>query len=289
MTTGWKLEGTDLRTLAYEIVDTSAWDSFPGKKAGNVPIAYSDTEHTDPRKWFAVRTLPLKVEFFRTNAAGNLPAGGAFEAIQTNIDTFLGLLYKRNGLLDLRKTVPTVGGGTHERQAMVEVVDFIPLEESLKMLREAIVQFRMPEVLWRQLETSGTHAPQKSAGLTGVTTTSANFNVVTGGNAPVRGGLEGAFEVVFDATSAITNPRIENALTGEFVQYAGTVAAGEQLVLDIGKKTAVVDGTTDVGGGVAKQHAWWLDLDPGATTQLTASVSVASDFDVTVKWYDRWF
>jgi len=289
MSTPWTLEGTDLRTLAFNIGSTSGWDAFPSKRSGDLEIAFMDAVLTDPRKWIQAREIPLELEMFRTNASGGVPAGGAAEALRTNIDTLLGLLYKRNGYLDLRQTVPTVGGGTHARSAQVEVNDFIPLEEDKKMLRKALINFKMVEGLWRQIETAGGGVPQKTAGKTGITAATDNFNVITGGNAPVRGGVLGAFTVEFIATAGITNPRFEVLATGEFVQYSGSLTAGQSIVFDVGRKTAVIDGTIDAGGGITKAHAWWLDLDPASTTQIDVSVSVASNFDVEVLWYDRWF
>lgn len=289
MSTGWTLEGIDLRTLAINIGSTAGWDAFPSKRAGDLEIAFMDAVLTDPRKWIQAREIPLEIELFRTNASGGLPVGGAAEALRTNIDTLLGLLYKRNGYLDLRQTVPTVGGGTHDRSAQVEVNDFIALEEDKKMLRKALINFKMVEGLWRQIETTGGGVPQKTAGLTNVTTATANFNVITGGNAPVRGGLRDAFVVKFTANSGIINPRFEVLATGEFVQYSGSLTAAQVIVFDIGRKTAVIDGTINAGGGITKGHAWWLDLDPASTTQIDVSVSVASDFDVEMLFYDRWF
>jgi hypothetical protein len=299
MSTGWTLgplggSATDLRNLGINIVDADGWDSMPGKRAANPEIAYNDGEYSDPRKWFSGRTLPLKFILLDQNTAGGVTHPyGAEGHLRENIDTLLGLLYARNNHLSLRKDVPApvAVGGRHEREAVVEVIDLIPILEEHKLLREAIVQFRMVEGLWRQIETTGTAAPQKTAGLTGQTGTSHGFNVVTGGNAPVRGGISGAFEVIFTANSAITNPKLTVDSTGEFVQYSGTLTAGEILTFDIGQKTIVIDdsGTlarADSGKGV--QHAWWLDLDPASTIAVTATIQAASNFDIEVKWYDRW-
>jgi hypothetical protein len=171
---------------------------------------------------------------------------------------------------------------------MCEVVDFVPIREKFGQLREAMVIFRNVEGLWRQIETTGADAPQKSVALTGITGTSQAVNIAVGGNAPVRGGLAGAFEIQFDANSDIINPRLETDVNGEFVQYSGTLAAGESLVIDVGQQNAVIDGTVRADSGMLSGHAWMMELDPGGTTACTASVSSASDYDLTVRWYDRW-
>ena len=287
MTTAWTLDSLDLRTLALNIEDASGWDSFTARRAGNKEIAYRDGEFSDPRKFFGPKEILLKMVFMNTNAAGVVTSSRA-EHLRQNIDTFLGALYKRNGFLDLRKTVPTIGGGTHQRSAMVEVLNFTPITEKSKQFRSAMVIFRNVEGLWRQIETTGGSAPQKESALTGITGASQAINVVTGGNAPVRGGLPGAFEIEFEANSDIVNPRFEVDATGEFVQYSGTVSAGESLVIDVGQQTGTIDGTLRADAGLISGHAWMLDLDPASTVACTASVSPASDYDLTVRWYDRW-
>ena len=89
-------------------------------------------------------------------------------------------------------------------------------------------------------------------------------------------------------TTAITNPRFETNVNGEFVQYSGVVDAGEVLTIDIGTQTATIDGTTRADAGLISGHAWMIDLDPATTTACTATVSSAADYDLTVRWYDRW-
>ncbi len=274
--------------MAVNITEASGWDGFPRKRAGNLETAYNDGEFSDPRKWFGPREVALDLVFLDTDSAGQIThPEGAEGHLRTNVDTFLGKLYKRNGFLDLRKTVPTVGGGTHQRSLMCEVLDFFPIEESNKIIREATVVFRGVEGLWRQIETTGAEAPQKSVTVAGITGTSQAVNITTGGNAPVRGGLAAAFTIEFDVTTAITNPRLEVDATGEYVQYSGTVATGEVLLIDVGPKTAVINTTTRADAGLISGQAWMIDLDPASTTACTAS-STAGNYDVTVRWYDRW-
>ena len=286
MATGWKIDSLDLRTLAHNVSDASGWDGFPKKRSGNREIAYRDGEFSNPRKWFGPKELLLNVVLLDTNASGVVVSSRA-QHLRENLDALLGALYKRNGFLDVRKTV-AFSGGTHERSAMCEVIDAIEVSESFGLVREMALRFRMVEGLWRQIETAGADAPQKSVALTGITGTSQAVNVVTGGNAPVRGGLAGALEIEFEANSDIINPRFETDVQGEFVQYSGTLSAGESFVIDIGQQQAVIDGTTRADSGMLSGNAWMIDFDPDTTTACTATVSSASNYDLTVRWYDRW-
>lgn len=72
--------------------------------------------------------------------------------------------------------------------------------------------------------------------------------------------------------SATVNPTVENVSTGSVVSYAGTIAQGQELVIDCGEKTAKLDGLSvvqNISGG-------WLSLAPGAN-EITYSNSSGVD------------
>lgn len=300
-TTRWQLGPlggtlTDVRNRGINIRDADGWDIFGEKRAANHRVAYNDGAFSDPRKWFNEKTLALKFILFDESAGGLVTHPEGIDGhLRENTDLLLGLLNERNNHLAVRKRVPAPAtvGGWHWREAVAEVIAAAPVEEGAGAapVREIIVLFELLEGFWRQIEDTGAAAPRKSVGVTGVTTTSQGFNIVTGGNAPIRGGYAGAFEVEFTANSAITDPRLEVDATGEYIQYSGALTAGETITFDIGRKTLVIDDAGTLAradSGRSTQHAWWLDLDPASTIAVTASVQAVSDFDCEVRWYDRW-
>lgn len=60
----------------------------------------------------------------------------------------------------------------------------------------------------------------------------------------------------------LVNPTLENVTTGETLSFSGTVASGDQLIIDSEAKTVLLNGT-------ASRYSWievgssWFDLDPG--------------------------
>jgi len=282
--TTWTVDGTSLRNLAYNIESADGWDAYPGKRSSNPNIAFVQGEFSDPMKWYMSRDISLKlVVFDQSTGGGTGHPGGPRGQLQENVDTLLGLFYARDSLLDLRRMQANSAGSLIERQARVEVVDAFAVESTRRgdPMRTMVVQLRMPYPLWWELPL----ATQTEAN---ITTTSNGFNIVAGGNAPASDMV-----VTFDATAAITDPRIEVDSTAEFVQYAGTVAAGSLLILDMHNRTAVLDdqvgGVLKADGGITFGHAWWMQIEPNATTAMTSTVQSASDYDLLIDRYDEWF
>ena len=67
----------------------------------------------------------------------------------------------------------------------------------------------------------------------------------------------------------ITNPKVENLSTGEFIQFAVYLAQGEYLEINMRERTALLGGTASRRGTMAVGSKWW-SLLPG-TNQLRFS------------------
>ena len=78
-----------------------------------------------------------------------------------------------------------------------------------------------------------------------------------------------------------TDVKLSNTTVGLFVRYAGTIVAGQTLVIDCAKKTvanAGVNGLNDFTGT-------FFNLEPGAQN---LTFEGAQPCDVTVYWTERW-
>lgn len=102
---------------------------------------------------------------------------------------------------------------------------------------------------------------------------SAATIVDNNGNAP-------AFPVITISDSA-TNPSIENQATGEIFELTLSTVDGDELVIDMGARTATLNGS-NILGNVTTESSWWalevgdnpivLDSDSGSDT-MTAVVT----------------
>jgi hypothetical protein len=93
--------------------------------------------------------------------------------------------------------------------------------------------------------------------------------VVGGGYVWEAGGAGGATVIMnnsIDNVSPVwtiygptTNPQLENATTGETIEYVGTIAQGQTLTIDMGEQTASLDGLNVISNLVGD----FIQLAPG--------------------------
>lgn len=77
------------------------------------------------------------------------------------------------------------------------------------------------------------------------------------------------------------NPKITNITTGQVLQYAGNVASGQKLVIDVQQKTAKLSGTsviTNVSGD-------WLYLKPGMN-RIAYTIDNSTVNYATIEWQE---
>jgi hypothetical protein len=129
-----------------------------------------------------------------------------------NLD-FLTLLFARRR--NLASLVRTMSSG-QQRLGLVTVDSVI--EPQLVPVTDGLltVEFTFPDPFWR--DASDSTLATLAAGFSGVVTGMANST------APVN-------DVEFSIIGPVTNPRITDNESGHWVQYTGTIASGNQLVI----------------------------------------------------------
>lgn len=274
-TTGWSLNGVDLRTLAVNVRTIDGWDTFPARRGDNVTIPYSHGELSIPQKWFDARDISMSFEVLPYNTSGGQTVT-SLEHLQDNVDQLLGLFYKQKDFSTLTRTMPDGSVRTLE----VEVLNVVPVIQGQSFLtRTVAAQFRVPNPFWRE-------TPINTVTQAGITGTSQNIAVVTGGNAPIHD-----MKIRFTATSAVSSPKIEwpSGTTPEYLKYSGTIGAGKWIEFDCGERTVVWDDGSRADSGIDFSYAWWIELPPASSFNMTATCGAASNWDVKLDWYDKWF
>ena len=110
--------------------------------------------------------------------------------------------------------------------------------------------------------------------LSGTTT----FTVTNAGTAIAR-----PIITVTNDSSNITSLIIENLTTGQKISYTGTLATGNDVVIDTDLLTVENNGTGDLGN-VTNEIG--IFLYPGAN-EIKVTGIVSGDIDVD--WHDRWY
>ncbi len=242
--TGWDIDGTDLRTLAYDIRDTDDWDSFPASKYGVQRHPFRTGFGISDKTFYRERHLNLNMAVFPQNTSGQVTTS-PLEHMQDNIDTLLGLFHS-SGLLTITRTLPD---GLTTRVIEGKVLNSFQVKQLGTFLKRFTVRLDLPYPFWRQ-------GSVKNVNGTGALVLTNN------GNAPIHNAV-----ITFTTAGRLT----VNA-TGDYIESS---AAG--VVVDLGAWTVTQGGSPADNLLSDYNRPWFVDFQPGANS-LTATGTVSIDF-----------
>ena len=238
----WEYDGVDLTTYAYTIRYLGAPLNVPPRRGENLVIPHKTGRGwVDKRPDQRVVTLAMWVQ----NVLANTGAAGGDAAMLSNLDTLRGL-FARDGQHTLKHQY-----GLITRLATAEVVSEVVFE----LMGKDNVYFLEVEFLladpWWYAESATTVGP------TTMTASPQNLTVTNAGSRRSEAG-------VFTITGQVTNPRL--TIGSYWVQYTGTVAYGQSLVINVGTFIATLAGA-DVSGDITHEGGVvWLPIPAGANT-----------------------
>jgi hypothetical protein len=246
----WEYDGVDLTTLAYNVRLLGAPLDVPNRRGDNVIVGGRSGRLYVPKQFDQRKvTLAMFVRDTHPTSGGS----GSEAQLLANLDALRGL-FARDGQHTLKHTM---GGVT--RVAKAEVASAIEFQPRGPNLYAFVVEFVLADPLWYG-ESSVIIGPH------GVSFTPYNIGVNNHGTYKAE-------KVVITVTGEMTNPRFT---VGQiWVQYNGTVAGGETLIIDGGDWKAEkneVDATKDISHDGAIR---WLELPVGIST-LTVTGTVGS-------------
>ena len=253
-TTGFTLNGLDLRQVGWDIGSVSGWESWPGKRHHATEYGYRHGSQMDDRGFYLARDIGIQM-FVHPY----LPAGGdsslidPAEHIQSNVDDLLGALHSVSSALVLSKAMPD---GT-TRAIDVHPVGAWPLSKGVGAVGRTFgLLLNAPYPFYEET------AQQSQAGETGA------FTATNNGNAPINNMV-----VTFNAAGTLTHD-----VSGDFITVT---EVGD--VVDVGARTIKLaavhkDNNLDVN------RAWWLQMEPGVN-----DFTVSGGGNVDLTWYHSWF
>lgn len=251
MAQSWTFDGTDLTTYAYNVGILFAPLSIPPRRADNLVVP-GRTGRVYVPKVFDQRIVSLGMWVRDVIPGTGLSPSEA--QLLTNLDA-LRKLFAQNG----RSALNHVMGGV-TRTVQAEVVNTITFQPRGSRLYRFVVEFLLPDPLWRA----------SSATQVGPTTIDSNPKNITVDN-------DGTYRVedaVFTITDEISAPRL--TIGSIYVEYAGDVAAGETLVIDVGDFTAELDGTNVAGDITHDGDLLWLPIETGSNTLVVSANSIGA-------------
>ena len=92
-------------------------------------------------------------------------------------------------------------------------------------------------------------------------------------------GTEEGSDTLWTFDGPITNPRILNQDNGIYVEFLGTVGAGEMLIIDTQAYTALLDGDNVIGSIRHSGARQWMILEPGVNNMRITGSAVGGSVD----------
>lgn len=86
---------------------------------------------------------------------------------------------------------------------------------------------------------------------------------------------------------SLTNPRIANNTTGEWVQLNISMSLGEQIIIDMENRTVIQGGVTNQIATMSDDSVFWR-LAPGSNTVTLSTGVIGEEGTATVTWYDAY-
>lgn len=230
-----------------------------------------------------VRDFALSMWVIGADSSGNVPTNGTQLALyEQNLDNLLALFGQRHKLVDLSMVM---GDGTtrHTRARVSQA--FAPNErlDGAVPLAKFTVVFDLVDVFWADAD----NVTESRSFTTNTTVWASNFYGTT---APIE-------DAVVTITGPISNPGITCPATGAYVQYNGSLAAGDSLVIDCSKWSVKKNGTSVAGsttstspdgrlltfypdrnGAVAKWGIRYLTRGTGMGAGTSVSISARRKF-----------
>jgi len=111
-------------------------------------------------------------------------------------------------------------------------------------------------------------------------------NTSTGGEQSLSNAGSFSTSPTVKIVGPVTDPRLINVTSGDTFHWEGTVPSGSYLLVDMGTRTVLLNGTASRYSGLTSASVFW-DLAPGASSiQYRANAYTAST--ATVTWRSAW-
>ena len=270
----WKLQGTSLQTLGYNIEVIDGMLGMPGKRGRNVDTPYQDGQYSFGTKFYSSRTLKLSMYVFGADVDGDITSvDGTFDHLYSNLDTLLGLLHSES-LLVLSRDIPDGAGGLITRAIDVEMLHEFPITRGpAPNVWKYQALFEAPRPFWREM-------PKITVVESAISSFPHAFNLNTQGNAPI-----GDLKFTVDCTVAGSGISLSIASNDDVVGI-GNLIASDSFVVDLGIKSFTKNAVR-ADSVISRNNAWYLRLQPAAALGMIFDAA-GGTHTLTLEYYKKW-
>lgn len=250
-----QVDGVRLDTLAWNVTAISR--SVAARVNADRPLPGVDGQIGSLNDPLEAGNLGLDMFVRGTDVDGNMPAAGALDTYQANLDSLVHLFGKRHALLDVQEQVDAAGT---MRRAWAKVVDVIAPQviDQVGSVAQFTVGLVIPSGCWQDVNT----ADWSKAG-------------VVSGTAYVITPLDGATERITDAIVTVTGPadagvKVSDPNTGAYVSLNHALASTDVWRVNVGTWAS------RYGAGLTLGSADTAGTDGQAVTTFGGTVRQAS-------------
>jgi hypothetical protein len=195
---------------------------------------------------------------------------GADAGAQAAVDGIKAIL-GAGGLATLSRTLPDASTRTIEAE-IANLLAFAPQSDHAWRI---VAEFIAPDPFWAGAAVDIDAAPASLP---------YNFTAANDGNAPALG----AVITLRPNGGSLTDPKIAHA--GGWVQYTGTVSAGQTLAIDCSAWTATKAGTSVAGKITHDTSAGphWLPIPAGGASCTITGTETATTITFTMDYSEAW-
>lgn len=267
--------GTDV-----QLTNIDGLRGLPSIRSGDIPRPRQDGS------WAGLNVLDerivvLDLEVFAPSAP--------FETVLAGLGTAFGNISDPDAQLPLEFALP---GWAEPRQLLCRPTKGgVPIDQWFQFNRAAIpveLTANDPLIYSTTLHSATAGLPSPTAGLTFPVTFPATFGASTGGTINVENLGNYLTPPVITITGPVTNPTVTFTASGQFMKLILELGPSDEVVIDMGARTVILNGTASRANTIATGSSWW-GIPPGAwSIGVGSSDSAAVAASFTVSWFDAW-
>lgn len=266
----WLVDGMDIQSMAFGVETADA--TPPDLRGSHLSIPGMNGVYAQYNRSYEPGTIALKMWVLGCDVDGTLPGirSARRQIFERNIRMLFRLFGYQGNTVTLSKTIyGDYEGATPIKVKARAIIDgFTSLDTMAARQRaELTVTMTLVDSFWADVNTT-TDSTDASA------TMPKTLALSDVGTAPVD-------DSIITITGPITAPRVTCPASGSWIQYTGSVAAGQTLVIDTGAGTAKLNGNTSVLSSVTHGGTARFMVIPPRNSSLTGDTGFQTNLTLT--------
>lgn len=263
----WQFNGVSLNTKAWSVIEVPEGIGTPGLRGSNLQVPFQNGKRWIKKRYDErIVMLPMWVRGLDP-LTGKLPNGKSEnEMLYDNID-YLSSVFGKMGQCVLRRILPdeTV------REAIAEVYRPVSFVKTQTGHAKFAVEFMLSDPFF--------YAPQPIIQTQSITSMTQEWSHNNPGNAPTT-------DAIITLSGPMESPKLECLGTAVWLQYQGSIASGESVVVNT-EDFKCTKGSTNMLSAIKHGgDAYWLILESGYN-QLRISGALGGS--VKLEYYPAYF